>query len=99
MIRLKKASKKDLPILTEFEIKRGTTSLKDNLEKLKFIARINEYISKDYLEYNIIYYFLKPIGCFVISNNKLERWYLLEEYQKLENKIRKKIERKIKDEN
>ena len=35
MIKIKKASKKDLPILTEFEIKRVTSLLKDNLEKLK----------------------------------------------------------------
>lgn len=95
MINYKKASKKDLPILTEFEIKRVTSSVKDNLEKLKLIASINEYITTNYQEYTIIYYFLKPIGCYMISNNKLDKWYVVEEHQKLENKILKKINRDL----
>ena len=95
MIKIKKASKKDLPILTEFEIKRVTSLLKDNLEKLKQIASINEYVSTHYQEYTIIYYYLKPIGCYLIMNNELESWNIIEEYQKLKNKILKKINKEL----
>ena len=96
MIRYKKAKKQDLPMLIEYKLLTITPYLKSNQEKLMTISTINDFVSKNYEDFEIIYYNLKPIGTYLIKNKELNILYIKEEYQK--EKIWKKIIQKIKPE-
>ncbi len=96
MIRYKKAKKQDLPMLIEYKLLTITPYLKSNQEKLMTISTINDFVSKNYEDFEIIYYNLKPIGTYLIKNKELNTLYIKEEYQK--EKIWKKIIQKIKPE-
>ena len=96
MIRYKKAKKQDLPMLIEYKLLTITPYLKSNQEKLMTISTINDFVSKNYEDFEIIYYNLKPIGTYLIKNKELNTLYIKEEYQK--EKIWKKIIKKIKPE-
>lgn len=92
MIRLKKPSKKDLPLLSEYEIQRRTTKQKDAQEKLKVIGEVNEFLKHNYQQYILIYYFFFPIGCYNLKKGS-ESIFIKDSYQYLQNKVLKKIER------
>ena len=92
----KKAKKQDLPMLIEYKLLTITPYLKSNQEKLMTISTINDFVSKNYEDFEIIYYNLKPIGTYLIKNKELNTLYIKEEYQK--EKIWKKIIQKIKPE-
>ena len=96
MIRYKKAKKQDLPMLIEYKLLTITPYLKSNQEKLMTISTINDFVSKNYEDFEIIYYNLKPIGTYLIKNKELNTLYIKEEYQK--EKIWKKKIQKIKPE-
>ena len=94
-MRYKKVNKKDLPFLTECLIHATLPFIESDREKLKVIASMNDYVSRNYDEYTIIYNFLKPIGIYHLKNKELSLLYMLKEYQ---NKgIEAKVLNKIKD--
>lgn len=96
-MRYKKANKKDLPFLTECLIHATLPFIESDREKLKVIASMNDYVSKNYDEYTIIYNFLKPIGIYHLKNKELSVLYMLKEYQNkgLEAKVLNKIKDNI----
>lgn len=91
MIRFKKAQRADMPIITEYEIKREASSQTNNLEKLNHIAKTNKAVANNYQDFYIISYYFKTIGCYSIKAQKLKSIYLIDKYQKLENKVLRKI--------
>lgn len=97
MVRYKKANKKDLPFLTECLIHATLPFIESDREKLKVIASMNDYVSRNYDEYTIIYNFLKPIGIYHLKNKELSLLYMLKEYQNkgLEAKVLNKIKDNI----
>ena len=96
-MRYKKANKKDLPFLTECLIHATLPFIESDREKLKVIASMNDYVSRNYDEYTIIYNFLKPIGIYHLKNKELSLLYMLKEYQNkgLEAKVLNKIKDNI----
>lgn len=96
-MRYKEANKKDLPFLTECLIHAILPFIKGDREKLKVIASMNDYVSRNYDEYTIIYNFLKPIGIYHLKNKELSLLYMLKEYQNkgLEAKVLNKIKDNI----
>lgn len=96
-MRYKKANKKDLPFLTECLIHATLPFIESDREKLKVIASMNDYVSRNYDEYIIIYNFLKPIGIYHLKNEELSVLYMLKEYQNkgLEAKVLNKIKDNI----
>lgn len=96
-MRYKKANKKDLPFLTECLIHATLPFIESDREKLKVIASMNDYVSRNYDEYTIIYNFLKPIGIYHLKNKELSVLYMLKEYQNkgLEAKVLNKIKDNI----
>ena len=96
-MRYKKANKKDLPFLTECLIHATLPFIESDREKLKVIASMNDYVSRNYDEYIIIYNFLKPIGIYHLKNKELSVLYILKEYQNkgLEAKVLNKIKDNI----
>lgn len=96
-MRYKKANKKDLPFLTECLIHATLPFIESDREKLKVIASMNDYVSRNYDEYIIIYNFLKPIGIYHLKNKELSVLYMLKEYQNkgLEAKVLNKIKDNI----
>ena len=96
-MRYKKVNKKDLPFLTECLIHATLPFIESDREKLKVIASMNDYVSRNYDEYTIIYNFLKPIGIYHLKNNELSLLYMLKEYQNkgLEAKVLNKIKDNI----
>ena len=97
IVRYKKANKKDLPFLTECLIHATLPFIESDREKLKVIASMNDYVSRNYDEYTIIYNFLKPIGIYHLKNKELSLLYMLKEYQNkgLEAKVLNKIKDNI----
>lgn len=97
IVRYKKANKKDLPFLTECLIHAILPFIKGDKEKLKVIASMNDYVSKSYNEYTLIYRFLKPIGLYHLKNKELSLLYIIKEYQNecLETKVFNKIKDNI----
>ena len=93
----KKATKKDKPLLTECLIHATLPFIESDREKLKVIASMNDYVSRNYDEYTIIYNFLKPIGIYHLKNKELSLLYMLKEYQNkgLEAKVLNKIKDNI----
>ena len=96
-MRYKKLNKKDLPFLTECLIHATLPFIESDREKLKVIASMNDYVSRNYDEYTIIYNFLKPIGIYHLKNKELSLLYMLKEYQNkgLEAKVLNKIKDNI----
>ena len=96
-MRYKKVNKKDLPFLTECLIHATLPFIESDREKLKVIASMNDYVSRNYDEYTIIYNFLKPIGIYHLKNKELSLLYMLKEYQTkgLEAKVLNKIKDNI----
>ena len=96
-MRYKKATKKDKPLLTECLIHATLPFIESDREKLKVIASMNDYVSRNYDEYTIIYNFLKPIGIYHLKNKELSLLYMLKEYQNkgLEAKVLNKIKDNI----
>lgn len=96
-MRYKKVNKKDLPFLTECLIHATLPFIESDREKLKVIASMNDYVSRNYDEYTIIYNFLKPIGIYHLKNKELSVLYMLKEYQNkgLEAKVLNKIKDNI----
>lgn len=96
-MRYKKVNKKDLPFLTECLIHATLPFIESDREKLKVIASMNDYVSRNYDEYIIIYNFLKPIGIYHLKNKELSVLYMLKEYQNkgLEAKVLNKIKDNI----
>jgi len=96
-VRYKKVNKKDLPFLTECLIHATLPFIESDREKLKVIASMNDYVSRNYDEYTIIYNFLKPIGIYHLKNKELSLLYMLKEYQNkgLEAKVLNKIKDNI----
>ena len=96
-MRYKKVNKKDLPFLTECLIHATLPFIESDREKLKVIASMNDYVSRNYDEYTIIYNFLKPIGIYHLKNKELSLLYMLKEYQNkgLEAKVLNKIKDNI----
>lgn len=97
IVRYKKVNKKDLPFLTECLIHATLPFIESDREKLKVIASMNDYVSRNYDEYTIIYNFLKPIGIYHLKNKELSVLYMLKEYQNkgLEAKVLNKIKDNI----
>lgn len=97
IVRYKKVNKKDLPFLTECLIHATLPFIESDREKLKVIASMNDYVSRNYDEYTIIYNFLKPIGIYHLKNKELSLLYMLKEYQNkgLEAKVLNKIKDNI----
>ena len=97
IVRYKKVNKKDLPFLTECLIHATLPFIESDREKLKVIASMNDYVSRNYDEYTIIYNFLKPIGIYHLKNKELSVLYMLKEYQNkgLETKVLNKIKDNI----
>lgn len=58
---------------------------------------MNDYVSKSYNEYTLIYRFLKPIGLYHLKNKELSLLYIIKEYQNecLETKVFNKIKDNI----
>lgn len=96
-MRYKEATKKDKPLLTECLIHATLPFIESDREKLKVIASMNDYVSRNYDEYTIIYNFLKPIGIYHLKNKELSLLYMLKEYQNkgLEAKVLNKIKDNI----
>lgn len=97
IVRYKEANKKDKPLLTECLIHATLPFIESDREKLKVIASMNDYVSRNYDEYTIIYNFLKPIGIYHLKNKELSLLYMLKEYQNkgLEAKVLNKIKDNI----
>lgn len=97
IVRYKEATKKDKPLLTECLIHATLPFIESDREKLKVIASMNDYVSRNYDEYTIIYNFLKPIGIYHLKNKELSLLYMLKEYQNkgLEAKVLNKIKDNI----
>ena len=96
MIILRKAKKKDKPLLIEYKLLTITPYLKKDEEKLKVIADVSNDISTHFEEYILITYFLKPIGAYLIKDNTLETFYIEDKYQKEKQKVLKKITKEVK---
>ena len=96
MIRLKKARKSDLPLLITYELQTITPYLKKDQEKLMAIATTNDFVSKNYPSFTMIYHFLNPIGMYLQKEKSLENLYVKKEVQN--EKTMKKIIQKIKPE-
>ena len=96
-MRYKEATKKDKPLLTECLIHATLPFIESDREKLKVIASMNDYVSRNYDEYTIIYNFLKPIGIYHLKNKELSLINMLKEYQNkgLEAKVLNKIKDNI----
>ena len=94
-MRYKEATKKDKPLLTECLIHATLPFIESDREKLKVIASMNDYVSRNYDEYTIIYNFLKPIGIYHLKNKELSFLYMLKEYQNIG--LEAKVLNKIKD--
>lgn len=97
MISLRKALKKDKPMLIEYQLLTITPYLKKNEEKLNRISEVSNFISDHYSEYRIISYFLKPIGTYLVKDGRLEIFYIKEEYEKLKLKVLNKILKEVKE--
>lgn len=109
MIILKKAKKKDLPLLIECKLLTITPYLNNNEEKLSAIAYVNNFVRNHFDKFIIIYYYFKKVGCYLMMDNDLDTLYIDNNYQnrgigskilKKENinkiKVKKKNEKAIK---
>lgn len=81
MIRKRRAKKKDLPMLIEYKLLTILPYIKDNQEKLKAISYVNDFITKNYLEFKVLYSLFKPIGVYLILNKELDTLYITKKNQ------------------
>lgn len=97
MISYKKANKKDLPMLIKYKLLTIVPYIEDDSEKLKSIAYVNNFVSQNYKNFILVYYFFKQIGIYYINNNELDTLYIKEKFRnkglgtKVLNKIKKDI--------
>lgn len=97
MIRYKKANKQNKPMLIEYKLLTITPYIKDDKEKLKVIAFVNDWITKHYSDFYIIYYYFKPIGTYFIKDGVLDTLYIKDKYQnkRIGTKTLKKLQKEI----
>lgn len=97
MISYKKANKKDLPMLIKYKLLTIVPYIEDDSEKLKSIAYVNNFVSQNYKNFILVYYFFKQIGIYYIDDNELDTLYIKEKFRnkglgtKVLNKIKKDI--------
>ena len=96
MIRYKNAKKENKPMLIEMKLSTIIPYIKDDKQKLKIIAYVNNLISNNYQDFTLIYSYFKLVGIYLIKDKELDTLYIKDNYQ---NKgIGSKVLEKIKDE-
>ena len=81
MIRYKKAKALDKPKLVEYKLLTILPFVKEEQEKLKIIAFVNDFVREHSQDFVIIYYFFKPIGAYYLDDRKLDTLYIANDYQ------------------
>ena len=106
MIRYKNAKKENKPMLIEMKLSTIIPYIKDNKQKLKIIAYVNNLISNNYQDFTLIYSYFKLVGIYLIKDKELDTLYIEEKYRnkgigsKVIKDLKEKIERiKVRKEN
>ena len=106
MIRYKNAKKENKPMLIEMKLSTIIPYIKDNKQKLKIIAYVNNLISSNYQDFTLIYSYFKLVGIYLIKDKELDTLYIEEKYRnkgigsKVIKDLKEKIERiKVRKEN
>lgn len=106
MIRYKNAKKENKPMLIEMKLSTIIPYIKDDKQKLKIIAYVNNLISSNYQDFTLIYSYFKLVGIYLIKDKELDTLYIEEKYRnkgigsKVIKDLKEKIERiKVRKEN
>ena len=106
MIRYKNAKKENKPMLIEMKLSTIIPYIKDDKQKLKIIAYVNNLISNNYQDFTLIYSYFKLVGIYLIKDKELDTLYIEEKYRnkgigsKVIKDLKEKIERiKVRKEN
>ena len=97
MIRYKNAKKENKPMLIEMKLSTIIPYIKDDKQKLKIIAYVNNLISSNYQDFTLIYSYFKLVGIYLIKDKELDTLYIEEKYRNkgIESKVIKDLKEKI----